>query len=226
MQAITIPNLTQLEKFKTLTIVVNSPDTETQARSYLTDVRLASKRLDVDVKLLKRPHQDFIKDIDEAARPWKTILSERDQSLERALLEYGRMVRLAAEEANRKILERYEKKVDKVEAKAILENKPMPVVLPPQMVATPQKSVETDGSRQTTVKRKQWRMKPGFTSEMSVRELFAMRGITNLDEMWPEDFPGPDYFFLDSGMIGKIVRSGGKLSGVDIYDEESISVKA
>jgi len=209
MNAITIPNLGQLEKFKTLAISVTSPESEAAARLYLNDVRTAGRRLDLDIRTLKRPHQDSIKAIDEAARPWRTVLAERDQALERALLDYGRMVRLAAEEANRKILEKYEKKVDRVEAKAILENKPMPVVLPPQMVATPLKSVEADGAKQTIVKRKAWR-----------EDLTAYYAQQNNFEIPLE------YFVLDTARIGKVVRAGGSIPGIEVYDEESIAVKA
>ena len=214
MNAITIPNLGQLEKFKTLAISVTSPESEATARLYLNDVRTAGRRLDLDIRTLKRPHQDSIKAIDEAARPWRTVLAERDQALERALLDYGRMVRLAAEEANRKILEKYEKKVDRVEAKAILENKPMPVVLPPQMVATPLKSVEADGAKQTIVKRKAWRIPGTEDPDKLTRDSFPSRLIPN------------EYFILDTARIGKVVRAGGSVPGVEIFEEESIAVKA
>jgi hypothetical protein len=227
MNAVTIPNIGQLEKFKTLQIIVNSPETELQARSYLTDVRLAGKRLDQDIKALKRPHQDCIKDIDEAARPWKDILSARDQDLEKALLAYARQVRAAAEEAQRKLNEKYEKKVERMEQKAVEQGKPMPIVLPPPIVATPPKSVESDGARQTIVKRKAWRIKQqDLKPEMSLRELFGMCNITGMDERWPDAIPSPDYFFLDQSAIGKIVRAGGKLQGIEVYEEESIAVKA
>lgn len=219
MNAITIPNAAQVEKFKTLQIVVNSPETETQARSYLTDVRLAGKRLDQDVKALKRPHQDAIKDIDEAARPLKTILAERDQSLERALLDYSRQVRLAVEEANRKAMEKYEKKVDKVEAKAIMENKPMPIVLPPQLASAPQKSVEADGAKQTVVKRKAWRLDNPLRN-------YDPSQLTAASAMQEASAIPLEYFILDTARIGKVVRAGGSIPGIEVYEEESISVRA
>ena len=214
--AITLPHLSQLEKVRTLTVSIISPETEAQARLYLTDVRLAGKQLDQDVKALKRPHKDAIDAIDEAVRPWKTLIAERDQALQRALLAYQRHVTLAAEQANAKILERYEKKVDRLEAKAIMENKPMPLVLPPQMVSAPTKTVETEGAKQTVVRRKAWRLAGG--SVRNPEELTA-------DEAHAYHIP-LSFFKLDTGRIGKVVRAGGTVPGIEVYDEESIAVKA
>jgi len=218
MNAVAIPNIGQLEKFKTLQIIVTSPETEVQARSYLTDVRTAGKRLDADIKVLKRPYQDAIKDIDEAARPWKTILAERDQSLEQALLAYGRKVREAAEKANVKILEKYEGKVANTEAKAIAAGKPIPVVLPPQLVSAPQKSVDVEGVKQTIVKRKAWRLASvGIYLDLAHLDM-------QMNTQQGLNIPA-EYFILDTARIGKVVRAGGTIPGIEVYEEESIAVR-
>ncbi len=220
MNAIAFPNEDDLRKFEKLSIVVTSPETELQARNYLTDVRLAGKRLDQDIKVLKRPHQDAVKAIDDAARPWKTMLTERDQKLEQALLAYGRQVRLAAEEAQRKLNEKYEKKVEKQEAKAVAEGRPMPIVLPPPIVATPPKSVGLDGAKQTTVKRKAWRLPASGAFHGEPDTLDAQ---TN--ESFKLGIPA-QYFILDTARIGKVVRAGGTIPGIEVYEEESIAVRA
>jgi hypothetical protein len=211
---IIISNLKELEQLKGLQITVSSPETEAQARLYLTDVRLAGKRLDADVKALKRPHQDAIKEIDEAVRPWKAVLAERDQQLEKELLAYGRKVREAIEIAQRKELEKYERKVERVEAKAIAEGRPLPIVTPPIMVTTPPKTIETEGAKQTVMVVKKWRV----------------RGINDPTLLTRADVAGAaipdDLFVLDTARITKIIKAGGSVAGVENFTEETISVRA
>ena len=224
--AIMFPSQIEVDKLKNIVITIVSPETELEAREYLTRVRLASKNLEKDIKAMKAPYQTAIKDIDDAAKPWKSSLAERDQALERALLDYGRKVREAAEKANVKIMDKYEDKVAHTEAKAIAAGKPIPLVLPPQLVSTPQKSVNVEGVKQTIVKRKAWRMKPGgFNAEMNLKQLFEMAGKTGLNEWWPDNIPGPEHFFLDTAQIGKVVRAGGTIPGIEVFEEESIAVR-
>lgn len=220
MSAIAIPNIAAIEKLKALVISIVSPESEAEARGHLTDVRLASKRLVADIKALKQPYQDGIKAIDDASKPWKDILAERDQSLETAILAYQRKVRLATEEANRKALERYEAKVERVEAKAIEQGKPIPLILPPAMIVSPQKSVQTDGAKQTVVKRKAWRVRLAGSEVCSPEALTAQSS-----EGFKTGIP-LDYFILDTARIGKVIRAGGSISGIEVFDEESISIRA
>lgn len=219
MTAISFPSQPLIEKFKDLKIVINSPESELTARNHLTDVRLALKRLTADIKSLKQPHQDFIKSIDEAATPWKNILAERDQDLEKALLTYGRQVREAAEIAQRKLMEQYEKKVERLEAKAEAQGKPMPIVLPPPIIATPPKSVATDSGKQTVVKRKAWRLR---LAGAEVADPSVVTAKTS--EEFKAGIP-LEYFILDTARIGKVVRAGGSIPGIELYEEESISVR-
>jgi len=213
MNAITFPSQPAIEKFRDMQIAITSPESELMARNHLTDVRLSLKRLTADIKALKEPHQAFIKSIDEAAAPWKSLLAERDQDLEKALLAYGRKVREAAELAQRKLMEQYEKKVERVEAKAIAQNKPIPVVLPPPIIATPPKSVTTDQGKQTVVKRKAWRIAGVDELDKLTRADFASREVPN------------EYFLLDTARIGKVIRAGGSIPGIEVFEEESIAVR-
>ncbi len=220
MNAIAIPNLKDLERFKTLQISIVSPETELAARNVLTDVRLALKRLKADIVAMKKPFKDEIDRIDKASDEWKTMLVDRDQAIEQALLAYGRKVRAAAEEAQRKLNERYEKKVEKQEAKAVAEGRPMPIVLPPPIVATPPKSIDLDGAKQTTVKRKAWRLPASGAFHGEPDTLDAQ---TN--ESFKLGIPA-QYFILDTARIGKVVRAGGTIPGIEVYEEESIAVRA
>jgi len=213
--AIAIPNIPQLEKLKTLQVTIVSPDTELLARTYLTDVRAAGKRLDADIKILKAPYQSAIKDIDAVAKPWKDLLAARDQELERAILAYGREVRAAVEAANIKAMAKYEQKVEKAETKAIEQGKPIPVVLPPQLVSAPQKTVEAEGAKQTTIKRKVWRIPGGD------HLAFEYTRASSLTKDIPDEF-----FILDTGRIGKVVRAGGSIPGILVVEEESLSIRA
>lgn len=219
MRAIIIPDVEKLEQIKSINISVTSPESELTARAYLTDVRLAGKKLDDDIKKLKAPYQAEIRRIDDAAREWKATLASRDQALECALLEYRRKVKAEVDKANSKTLEKYEGKVANTEAKAIAAGKPIPVVLPPQLVATPQKSVEVEGSKQTIVKRKAWRLgaplaqydKDTLTAETVRLEAAAIP---------------LEYFILDTSRIGKVVRAGGSIPGIEVFEEESIAVRS
>jgi hypothetical protein len=215
MNAITFPNQTEFERFKTLTVSVIDPPSEAEARTHLTSIRLAGKRLDGDVKALKAPYQAAIKDIDTAAKPWKDLLAERDQALTRELLAYGQRVRIAAELANKKILEKYESKVDRATVKAIEKGTPIPIILPPQTVSAPPNSIETEGAKQTIVKRKNWRIPGGD------KDAFEYSRNSSLTKNIPDEF-----FVLDTGRIGKIVRAGGSVPGIEVFEEESISVRA
>jgi ribosomal protein S21 len=214
MTAITFPSQPAIEKFRDMQITITSPESELMARNHLTDVRLSLKWLTADIKALKEPHQAFIKSIDEAAAPWKSLLAERDQDLEKALLAYGRKVREAAELAQRKLMEQYEKKVERVEAKAIAQNKPIPVVLPPPIIATPPKSIETDSAKQTTMVVKKWRVRG--VSDPTILTRADVAGVAIPD----------DLFVLDTARITKIIKAGGTVAGVENFTEETISVRA
>jgi len=221
MNAITFPSQPAIEKFRDMQIAITSPESELMARNHLTDVRLSLKRLTADITALKEPHKAFIKSIDEAAAPWKSLLAERDQDLEKALLAYGRKVREAAELAQRKLMEKYEAKVERVEAKAIAQNKPIPVVLPPPIIATPPKSVTTDQGKQTVVVRKAWRLTANG-GRLSSSEADGFTAQSN--EANGVGIP-LEYFILDTARIGKVVRAGGSIPGIETFTEESIAVR-
>jgi hypothetical protein len=117
------------------------------------------------------------------------------------------------QKANVQILGRYEGKVEQAEEKAIAEGKPLPVILPPLLKSAPPKTEQVGGVKVTTVKRKAWRI-PGS----DVREFSRASELT---KAIPDE-----YFMLDEARIGKIVRAGGTIQGIEVYEEESLSVRA
>jgi len=214
--ALALPNIKELEQIKSLQVSIVSPETKTQAEEYLLKIDKATKQHVKDVKDLKAPHQAEIDKIDAASKPWKQILVERKDAITQALIAYNNKVRAAVAAANVKILDKYEGKVATTEAKAIAAGKPMPIVLPPQLLTTPAKTEQVDGGKITTVKRKAWRLAGGslrVAADMTAAEAHAY-GIPL------------EYFLLDTSRIGKIVRAGGTIPGIEVYEEESISVRA
>ena len=211
----------ELAKIQALVVLITSPETELAARMHLVDVRLAAKNLTAAIANMKAPHQEEIKKIDAAAKPWKDILASRSQMLNQGLISYGNQVREAAAAANAKLLSKYEAKVERATEKAIESGKSVPLIIPPTLTSTPPKSVSIDGATMTTVKRKAWRLKP------------AMR-IPYTGE--PEDLSAHDasecglsipldYFVLDIARIGRVIRGGGVIPGIEVYEEESISIR-
>ena len=209
-----------IEKLAGLTIAIVSPETEVKAREYLASVRKAVKDLKSSVVELKKPFKQEIDEIDKLSKPLLEKLQQRDQETEQAILVYLRKVREETEKANQKALEKYEKKVATVEAKAIANNKPIPLVLPPAMASAPAKTVEIEGAKQTVVKRKAWRMRIAG-SEVADPSVVTAK----LSDEFKTGIP-LEYFILDTARIGKVVRAGGTIPGIEVYEEESLSQRA
>jgi hypothetical protein len=210
----------EMNRVLSLQVTITSPETLEKAQVNLSAVRKASKDLTAAVKALKAPHQEAIKEIDAAAKPWKDKLDQRDAQLETGILAYHRQVR---EEAQKKQLAeqaKYEKKVERVEAKALAEGKPVPVVLPPPIISAPPKTMQVGESKQTVMKRKAWKISAkAFAAGLSADGMTAEQN--RIHELGiPER-----YFTLDTGAIGKIVRAGGTVPGVEVYEEESLSIR-
>jgi hypothetical protein len=82
------------------------------------------------------------------------------------------------------------------------------------LASAPQKTEHVDGGKLTTVKRKAWRI-PGSP----VTDGLSRAGTGG------QDIPD-EYFVLDTARIGKIVRAGGTVPGIEVFEEESLSVRA
>lgn len=212
--------LSSVQKLIGLKVLVTSPETELQAREYLASIRKELKAFKASVVEIKKPFKKEIDEIDSASKPWIEKLQQKDQETEQAILVYLRKVREETEKANQKALEKYEKKVATVEAKAIANNKPMPLVIPPAMASAPAKTVELDGARQTVVKRKAWRLRIAGSEVADPSTVTA-----KLSEEFKTGIP-LDMFTLDTARIGKIIRAGGTIQGIEVYEDEGIAQRA
>lgn len=209
-----------VQKLVGMKVSVVSPDTELQAREYLASIRKELKAFKASVVEVKKPFKKEIDEIDAASKPWIEKLQQKDQETEQAILAYLRKVREETEKQNQKALEKYEKKVANVEAKAIANGKPMPIVMPPSMESAPAKTVEIEGAKQTVVKRKAWRVR------IAGREVADPSTLTaKLSDEFKTGIP-LEYFVLDTSRIGKVVRAGGSIPGIEVYEDESLSQRA
>jgi hypothetical protein len=212
--------ISTVQKLTSMTVSVVSPETELKAREYLASIRKELKAFKVAVVEVKKPFKKEIDDIDAASKPWLAKLQEKDEETERAILAYLRKVREETEKANQKALEKFEKKADKAAVKAIETGTPMPFIIPPALASAPPKTVELEGARQTVVKRKAWRivlngrvlLDPSY---LNAKEA-ALIGLA---------IP-PELFLLDTVSVGKIVRAGGTIPGIEVFEEESLSQRA
>lgn len=213
--------ITNIDALSQLTIKIVSPDTLAQAQSYLSDVRGACKSLKAAVMAIKKPHQDEIKSIDAAAKPLLDKLQTRDNETEHAILAYNRLVKEKIAKLNQRALEKFEDKVEAAEAKAVAQGKPMPLIIPPALASAPAKTVTVDGGgTQTIMKRKAWRIRMAG-AEVADPSTVTAQTSQNFGMNIPLEF-----FVLDTARIGKIVRAGGTVPGIEVYETESISVRS
>lgn len=217
----TLPSLliSSVQKLVGMKISIVSPETELQAREYLASIRKELKAFKASVVEVKKPFKKEIDEIDAASKPWIEKLTQKDQETEQAILAYVRKVREETEKRNQKELEKYEKKVATQEAKAIANGKPMPIVIPPSLASAPAKTVELEGAKQTIVKHKKWRV-PGnqFQQDPSLLNAAVAQSLGMSIPL--------QYFTLDTATIGKVVRAGGTIPGIEVYEEESLSQRA
>ena len=209
--------LGSVQKLIGMKVSVVSPETELAAREYLASIRKELKAFKASVVEVKKPFKKELDEIDAASKPWIEKLQQKDQETEQAILAYLRKVREETEKQNQKVLEKYEKKVATVEARAIANNKPMPIIIPPALASAPAKTVAIEGAKQTVVKRKAWRLRIAGSEVADPSTVTA-----KLSEEFKTGIP-LDYFTLDTARIGKVVRAGGSIPGIEVYEEESLS---
>lgn len=214
-----------IQKLTSIAISVVSPATEISAREYLASIRKELKAFKASVAEVKKPFKKEIDEIDAASKPWVEKLTQKDQETEQAILAYVRKVREETEKQNQKALEKYEKKVATVEAKAIANGKPMPIVMPPALASAPAKTVEIEGAKQTIVKHKKWRLEPVQDAD-GVPYTPDPEKLTARDAQLHQYQIPLEYFILDTARIGKVIRAGGQVPGIIMYEEESLSQRA
>lgn len=213
--------ISSVQKLIGFKVSVISPETELEAREYLASIRKELKAFKASVVEIKKPFKKEIDEIDASSKPWIEKLQQKDQETEQAILAYFRKVREETEKRNQKELEKYEKKVATVEAKAIANGKPMPLVIPPALASAPAKTVAIEGAKQTVVKHKKWKLSPCL-----VNAHLSPETLTAQDNQLFELGIPMEYFCLDTAKIGRIVRSGGTIPGIEVYEEESLTQRS
>lgn len=212
---------------------VNDPASKSAGAALLAKVRLCAKRIKERVAVLKEPFQKEIKKLDEAARTPLAELLDADTKLNRSLIAYTNEVNRQAQIEQQKLMDRYEKKVAKAEAKAIANNTPLPLIAPPPVIQQEPTSVHTDDAMVTIKKGpKAWRIRRTAEElgcsvtvnkkgepEVAYDELTARRAF-DLGLNIPLDL-----FILNTAQVGKIVRAGGTIQGIESYDTQITSVK-
>ena len=218
---ITIKSLPMIQPLAdgALQIVVNSSETETAARTYLAKVDQGIKNLDADEEALKRPHLDFLDAVRKATKPWKDLLTSRRKALNDKIVAYVEKVDAAIAKANAKALEKFEDKVAIKEAEAIADGKPIPLVLPPALRAGMANTVEIAGTKQTTASRRKWRL-PAVCGSLDPEVL-----TYDINLKRKLGIPS-EFFILDTAKVGKVIRAGGSVSGIESYQDKTISSKA
>jgi hypothetical protein len=96
----------------------------------------------------------------------------------------------------------------------------MPFVAPPALKTEPAKTVTVGDLKQTTVVRKAWRIK---VQGVEVADPTVMTAASA--QKYELGIPLED-FVLNTALIGKIVRSGGVIPGIETYEVESLSGRA
>ena len=123
-------------------------------------------------------------------------LTQAEGRLQTEILGYRSRVAAEAAKQQAKLNAQHEKKVEK----AIAQGKDVSELPPPVQVAAPVKSVETGAGAVTARKVKKFK-------------------ITD-----PSLVP-KDYWIIDEGMVGKAVRAGLEIPGVQTWEEETLSVR-
>jgi hypothetical protein len=201
-------------------ISVNSPETREAVSKYWADCTKFIKDHKKAVTDLKKPFKEQIDEIDKVSKPMLDKAKELEWQAEQAILAYDRAERAKVQAQNQKKIEKYEEKVTIKEAEAINNGKPMPFVAPPALKTEPAKTVTVGDLKQTTVVRKAWRIK---VQGVEVADPTVMTAASA--QKYELGIP-LEYFVLNTALIGKIVRSGGVIPGIETYEVESLSGRA
>jgi hypothetical protein len=211
-----------VQRLISMTVSIVSPETELKAREYLASVKKELKAFKASITEIKKPFKQEIDSIDAASKPWIEKLQQKDEETERAILAYLRKVKEETEKQNAKLMEKFENKVDKAAARSIETGKPMPLIIPPAMASAPAKTVAIEGAKQTVVKHKKWRVPFGAAGDYA-HDLDRLTAEVN--DRLKVGIP-LEYFVLDTAKVGKVVRAGGTIPGIEVYEEESLAQRA
>ncbi len=223
LPAIQIPSFKSIQQATTLSVSITSPETEVQARGYLTEIDKALKQLDKDVKAINKPYKDEIDKNNKAAKEWKLLLEEKYQKIEQGILGYVNKMRAKVAAQNTKAIQKFEKKIDQAAVEAVQNGTPVPLILPPALAVEPAKTVDLgEAGKQTITVHRKWRLPvtaPDYyrhdPERLDADVSMKMQLLIPLE-----------YFVLDTAKIGRIIRGGGSIPGIEMYLEESIAIKS
>lgn len=206
-------------------IVVNSEATKLAVRKHWDNCTAWLKQNKTATDALKRPFKTEIETIDKLNKPMVEKIKAMQHEADRACIAYDIQQRAKIQAQNQKKLEKFEAKSSAAEADAIANDKPIQFIPLPAMKNEPEKTVIVGDSKQTTVERKSWWLK-GHRVPVDAYGLFNGDPAVTFDEYtmkqnMMEIRPGgieaipPEYFVLDTAKIGKVIRSGVEIPGIE-----------
>lgn len=205
------------QSLTTIKIIVNSAETRAAVSAHWGSCTKFIKDTKKAILELKRPFKDEIDKIDMACKPMLDKASELERQAEQAILAYDRAERAKIQAQNQKKIEKYETKVATMEAEAVANNKPVPLVNLPNLKQEPAKTIVVGDLKQTTVVRKDWRLPDNLKWEGDPATLTAQDAAER-------GSPIPlKYFVLDTAKIGKVIRSRDTIPGIEDFEVESLS---
>jgi len=227
IQALTIPSAHAVEATAkaVLELVINSPDSKSEGEEMLVAVSTAGRNLEHDEEILKRPHLDALDEIRAVTRPYKELLNTRRKELSDKLIIYDNYCEKEA--ARKQALEnkRYEEKVQRAEEKAELLGKPVPIIPPPPVIAPPPNtSVTSSGAQLSKRVTRDWQL-PVIIFNGRTIAIDRPEHLTYADVIQYKLRIDPKYFVLDTARVGRVIRSGEDILGIETITQKGLSVK-
>lgn len=194
------------EKFEVLTreitelsaaaIAVKSDQDLIDAAVWLAKFRKKRKDVEEQFDVPIKGLKSEVKQLQDQRDKLTAPLSQAEARLSSEIILYRQKQAAAAAAAQAKLNAQHERKIEK----AIEKGKDITDIAPPVQVATPAKSVQTEAGNVTARKVKKFKV--------------SDEGLI------------PDqYWMLDEAKIGKAVRAGIDVPGVQVWEEETLSVR-
>lgn len=167
-----------------------------EAANLLACFRKKRKEVEEQFEVPIKGLKSEVKQLQEQRDKLIAPLTQAEGRLQTEILGYRQRVAAEAAALQAKLNAQHEKKVEK----AIAKGKDVTEIAPPVQVAMPAKSVMTDAGGVTARKVKKFKItEPSLVPK--------------------------DYWIIDEGMVGKAVRAGLEIPGVQTWEEETLSVR-
>ncbi len=185
-----------------------------EATRWFAIARLRRKEAEAFFDKLIKPHRQAIKDNQDSCKAVLKPLADKEGELNTAILAYRSKLAAAAVKEQERQNHMYEQRVEK----AVEKGKEVAEVRPPAQVAAPATTLKTDAGAVTFTKIKRARLfaYPSMTTETKndlYRTDLALHQIP--DEYWQ----------LDWVKIGRAVKAGIQVPGVQPYEDEGSRVR-